>query len=71
MKFDITLNGVKVTKEIPTAWDKVPFKQMLQLVGANELKALSVFTDIPEDILRKANITGLGKIDPKANSLLT
>jgi hypothetical protein len=62
MKFDITLNGVKLQKEIPTGWEQVSFKQMLELIGANELKALSIFTGIEPEILKKANITGLEKL---------
>lgn len=62
MKFTITLNGVAVEKEIATSWPQVTFRQLLELTDANELKALSVFTGIEPEILRKANITGLDKL---------
>lgn len=62
MKFDITLNGITVTKEIPTSWDQVTFRQLLDLTETDELKALSTFTGIDPDTLRKAQITGLDKL---------
>jgi hypothetical protein len=62
MKFDITLNGVSVTKEIPTSWDQVTFRQLLDLTETDELKALSTFTGIDGETLRKAQITGLADL---------
>lgn len=62
MKFDITLNGVTVQKEIPVSWEQVTFRQLLDLTETDELKALSLFTGIEPDILRKAKITGLDKL---------
>jgi hypothetical protein len=62
MKFDITLQGVTVQKEIPTSWEQVTFRQLLDLTETDELKALSLFTGIEPDILRKAQITGLDKL---------
>lgn len=65
MKFTITLNGVKIEKEIPTSWDGVKFWQFIKLAKENEtseLKALSLFTGIDEQTLRKARITGLESV---------
>lgn len=62
MKFDITLQGVTVQKEIPVSWEQVTFRQLLDLTETDELKALSLFTGIEPDILRKAQITGLDKL---------
>jgi hypothetical protein len=61
MIFKLTLNGVKVEKDIPTSWEQVKFKDFLQLNGSVS-KALSIFTGIDEDTLKKANITGLDKL---------
>jgi hypothetical protein len=61
MKFTITLNGVKVEKEIPIRWEDVKFKDFLELDGTVS-KALSIFTEVEESILKKANITGLEKL---------
>lgn len=62
MKFDITLNGVTVQKEIPVSWEQVTFRQLLDLTETSELKALSLFTGIEPDILRKAQINGLDEL---------
>lgn len=65
MKFIITLNGVKVEKEIPTSWDKVSFRKFLELSKddtLDELKTLSIFTGIETDTLRKAKIFGLESV---------
>ncbi len=61
MRFTITLNGVKVEKEIPTAWEQVIFKDFLELTGSVN-KALSIFTGVDEATLKKASITGLDKL---------
>lgn len=61
MIFTLTLNGVKVEKDIPTGWGQVKFKDFLELDGTVS-KALSVFTGIDEKTLKKANITGLEKL---------
>lgn len=62
MKFTLTLNGVKVEKDIPTDWPQVKFKDFIQLTDADETKALSIFTGIDEPTLKKAKITGLDKL---------
>jgi len=59
MIFDITLNGVKVSKEIPTKWEEVKFKDFLQLQDNKEITAVSIFTGIDVETLKKANIKNL------------
>lgn len=61
MKTELTLNGIKVVKDIPETWDKVPFKQFKKLAecGTDRVKKLSLFTDIDEVTLRKAEIKNL------------
>jgi len=59
MIFDITLNGVKVQKKIPTKWEEVKFKDFLQLQDNKEITAVSIFTGIDIETLRKANIKNL------------
>lgn len=56
MTVHITLNGVRVTKDIPESWDKVTFRQSLAITGKSKVYALSVFTDIPEETLRIAQV---------------
>lgn len=62
MIFDITLNGVKVQKDIPTKWEEVKFKDFLLIQDNKELTALSVFTGIEPDTLKKAQITNLNSL---------
>lgn len=62
MIFDITLNGVKVSKDIPTKWEEVKFKDFLLIQDNKELTALSVFTGIEPETLKKANITNLNSL---------
>lgn len=56
MIFNAELNGVKFTKEIPTGWEGVTFRQFLQLKDNKDLTALSVFTGIDKETLKKAKI---------------
>lgn len=56
MIFNAELNGVKFKKEIPTDWDQVKFKDFLKLKDSKELTALSVFTGIEPETLKKAKI---------------
>lgn len=56
------LNGVKQKCHIPTSWKEVTFKQFLELDGAKESKALSIFTGIEEKTLKKAKIRNLDKV---------
>lgn len=64
MKITIELNRIKVTKEIPTSWDDVTFGQFLDLsqAGNDTAKILSVFTEIPEETIKKAKIHNLDLI---------
>lgn len=60
--FDFVLNGISVKKQVPVRWEEVTFRQLLELTATDELKALSVFTGIEPDILRKAQISGLDEL---------
>lgn len=62
MIFEITLNGVKVCKDIPTGWEQVSFKDFLALGDNKELTALTVFTGIDADTLKKSSITNLNSL---------
>lgn len=63
MKTDITLNGVKVTKNIPICWDEVPFRQLLELAGLEKDEdIISVFTGIDTETLLKAKIHNLSML---------
>lgn len=61
MKITIELNGVKVEKEIPTDWDQVTYGDFLRL-GSTQTQALSIFTGIDEETLKKATIKGIDKL---------
>lgn len=56
MKFDIILNGVKVSKDIPTTWDQVSFRQFVKISGKDFNGIISVLTDVPEETLKLARI---------------
>ena len=58
MKTIITLNGVKVTKDIPTTWHGVTFRNLIGLINAGEdaAKIISVFTEIDPETIKKASI---------------
>lgn len=63
MKVTASLNGVKITKEIPSKWEEVKFHHLLKLnQGDDILKIVSVFTDISIEVLRTAEIKNLDKI---------
>lgn len=64
MKIQLELNGIKTEKEIPTKWKEVNFSQFIKLVEAGDdpAKIISIFTDIEEEILRKAKISNLESI---------
>lgn len=60
MQVTFKLNGVKVSKNIPSCWDEVTFRQMLAYTKAkDEAEVLSVFTDIDPETIRKARISNL------------
>lgn len=61
MKINVTINGTKVPKEIPTSWNEVNFKQFLGLqdCGNDRAKALALITDIDYDVLVKAKIDNI------------
>lgn len=58
MKFDIILNGVKVSKDIPTGWHQVSFRKFIEISkhGNNFNGIISVVTDVPHETLQKAKI---------------
>lgn len=58
MKFNIVLNGVTVSKDIPTGWHQVSFRKLIKISkhGNNFNGIISVLTDIPEETLNKAKI---------------
>lgn len=63
MKITITLNGVKVEKELPTGWGGVTFEQFIQLAKCQTVTdKLSVFTSIDTETLSKAKINNLYQI---------
>lgn len=64
MKFTATLNGVKVTKEIPTSWDQVTFRQYLDLVDVQNSPqdVLAAFVGVDVQTLSKVKIVGLDAI---------
>jgi hypothetical protein len=62
MKITISLNGVKVERQIPISYQEITFSTFLKLDGSDPTKSLSIFTDIPEEILRRAKIENLSSI---------
>lgn len=56
MKFNIELNGVTVSKEIPTTWDHVSFRQFVKISGKDFNGIISALTDVPEETLKLARI---------------
>lgn len=63
MKYDIYLNNVKTSKEIPVSWDQVTFRKFLKLgeCGQDNIKVLSLFTDVPYETLVKCRFPDLEK----------
>lgn len=61
MKIEVTLQGVKVTRDIPTSWDGVTFKQFLEIIlmGDDYVQILALFLEIDIETVRKATIKGL------------
>lgn len=64
MKFSATLNGKTVTKDIPTSWDPVTFRQYIELVDVqgDPNGVLSAFTGIEAETLKRVKIVGLDAI---------
>jgi hypothetical protein len=58
MKFDIILNGVKVSKDIPTGWHQVSFRKFIEISkhGNDFNGIISAFTDVPIETLKQAKI---------------
>lgn len=73
MIITISINNLKVEKEIPTSWDQVTFKQFLGLAksGDDYVKVLSIITEINEDTIRKAKIINIEAIISALNFLKT
>lgn len=63
MRISMTMNGVKIQKEIPTSWKDVSFKNFLQLAKCQSITdKLSLFTGIESSTLLKAKINNLDSI---------
>lgn len=64
MKITATLNGVKITRDIPTSWDKVTFRNFVDLasLGDDMTKIISYFTVIDEATLKKVKIKNLDTV---------
>lgn len=63
MKITMTLNGVKIQKDIPTSWNDVTFKNFLQLAKCQSItEKLSLFTGIESSTLLKAKINNLDSV---------
>lgn len=59
----LTLNGVKVNKNIPTSWEYVTFRQFLDLVGKEtDEEIISVLLGIDLETVKKARFTNLSMI---------
>ena len=58
MTITITLNGVKVKRNIPTNWDQITFRNLVDLktIGADNIGVISYFTNIDKDTLKKAKV---------------
>lgn len=61
MIIQITLNGVKTSRDIPVSWSEVTFRQFIALQECNDdfVKVMALFTGIEPDIIRKALIDNL------------
>lgn len=59
-----SLNGVRQSKNIPTHWGEVTFRQFIDLyeIGADDIGVLSYFFKIDKDTLRKATIKNLDDV---------
>lgn len=65
MKFNVSLNGVTLQKEIPDSWSQVTFRMYLKIMGIptdKVVKILSALIDIDEDTLNKSRIVGLDAV---------
>lgn len=58
MKFDIILNNVKVSKDIPTGWHQVSYRKFMATAKSKGdfNGIISAFTDVPVETLAKAKI---------------
>lgn len=61
MIIQISLNGVKTSRDIPTSWEQVTFRQFIALQECKDdfVKVMTLFTGIEPDIIRKALIDNL------------
>lgn len=67
MIFTFELNNVKIKKEIPTSWDKVTYRQFIDLskLGSDLTKVIAYFSDISEDTLKLTKIKNLDLLASK------
>ncbi len=61
MIIQITLNGVRTSKDIPLSWKDVTFRQFIALQECKDdfIKVMSLFTGIEPEIIKKALIDNL------------
>jgi hypothetical protein len=64
MKINITLNGVRVTKDIPISWDDLTYQQYFDLLNfkGDDVDILCYFTGVDPEVFRKAKIEGLESV---------
>ena len=64
MKFTATLNGVKVTKQIPIRYSELTFGKHVELAfcDPDPVKVLALLVDIDAELLRKVKIANLEEV---------
>lgn len=64
IKAEFTLNGVKVSKQIPMAWDELPFGKFVALseAGTDRSKVLAILSDIDHETIKTAQISNFNAL---------
>jgi hypothetical protein len=64
MKVTATLNGVKITKQLPVRYSELGFKKYVELAFSKDdpIKVLSILLDQGEETLKKAKIYNLEEV---------
>lgn len=59
-----TLNGVRIEKDVPECWEKVSFRQYIDLIKAGDdfVKQVAILTGLDEAVLVKAEITNFAAL---------
>lgn len=59
-----TLNGVRIEKDVPECWEKVSFRQYIDLIKAGDdfTKQVAILTGLDEAVLVKAQITNFAAL---------